>query len=129
MPFPRLSLTSSLPSPSTLSYRRKPPSTGPSAPRGKLPKLPPHGGTLTISLVSTPAPRRSPRSRVLAEIQEKTKLGARQGRKTSDEVEGMMWEVAWKPEVTALGVDRIPREEAVLGEKEVVVVCDTTPNL
>lgn len=33
-----------------------------------------------------------------------------------------MWEVTWKPEVTALGVDRIPREDAVLMEKEVVVV-------
>lgn len=33
-----------------------------------------------------------------------------------------MWEVTWKPEVTALGVDRIPREDSVLMEKEVVVV-------
>ncbi|EIM79913.1 MED14-domain-containing protein [Stereum hirsutum FP-91666 SS1] len=109
----------------TITYWiRKPLPTGPNAPRIKPAKLPPHGGTLTISLVSSPAPRRSPRSRVLAEIQEKTKLKARLGRKPSDEVEGMMWEVTWKPEVTALGVDRIPREDAVLMEKEVVVDAD-----
>lgn len=39
----------------------------------------------------------------------------------------MMWEVTWKPEVTALGVDRIPREDAVLMEKEVVVVREPPP--
>lgn len=39
----------------------------------------------------------------------------------------MMWEVTWKPEVTALGVDRIPREDAVLMEKEVVVVRERLP--
>lgn len=41
----------------------------------------------------------------------------------------MVWEVTWKPEVTALGVDRIPREEAMLEEREVVVVCGFTSHL
>ncbi|KAJ6602180.1 mediator complex subunit MED14-domain-containing protein [Mycena sp. CBHHK59/15] len=72
-------------------------------PRTKLPLL---GGTLTISIVEAKAqaqtrgPVRSPKARVLAELQQKSKLG---GSRPSDEVEGLRFEVRWEPAKGALG--------------------------
>ncbi|KAJ7502829.1 mediator complex subunit MED14-domain-containing protein [Mycena galericulata] len=72
-------------------------------PRTKLPSL---GGTLTISIVEAKAqsqtlgPARSPKARVLAEIQQRSKLGTL---RPSDEVEGLKFEVRWEPAKGALG--------------------------
>ncbi|KAK7057435.1 mediator of RNA polymerase II transcription subunit 14 [Favolaschia claudopus] len=73
-------------------------------PRTKLPLL---GGTLTISIVESTHPSqlresmRSPRARVLAELQHRSKLGIS---KASDEVEGLKFAVRWEPAKGALGV-------------------------
>ncbi|KAN0076709.1 Mediator complex subunit MED14 domain containing protein [Tylopilus felleus] len=71
-------------------------------------KLPPHGGTLTISIVENRAspqvgggPARSPAARMLSELQLKAKLGSA---RPSDEVEGLKFEVKWEPMKGALGV-------------------------
>ncbi|KAA1472975.1 MED14-domain-containing protein [Dentipellis sp. KUC8613] len=100
----------------TVSYwiRKPPPRTNA---RFKLPLL---GGTLSIALVPSPGPRRSPRSRVLAELQERAKLP---GRRPSDTVEGMSWNIEWAPAAGALGV-KIAPEDAVLAPGEVVVDAD-----
>ncbi|KAJ7755751.1 mediator complex subunit MED14-domain-containing protein [Mycena maculata] len=72
-------------------------------PRTKLPLL---GGTLTISIVEAKAqpqtrgPARSPKARVLAELQQRSKLGTF---RPSDEVEGLQFEVRWEPAKGALG--------------------------
>ncbi|KAJ7128933.1 mediator complex subunit MED14-domain-containing protein [Mycena crocata] len=71
-------------------------------PRTKLPLL---GGTLTISIVDklqpqTRGPARSPKARVLAELQRRSKLGTL---RPSDEVEGLKFEVRWEPAKGALG--------------------------
>ncbi|KAH7889201.1 mediator complex subunit MED14-domain-containing protein [Phlebopus sp. FC_14] len=79
-------------------------------------KLPPHGGTLTISIVENRAtqqagggPARSPVARMLAALQQKTKLG---DARPSDEVEGLKFEVRWEPMKGALGV-AIDQEETM----------------
>ncbi|KAJ7497072.1 mediator complex subunit MED14-domain-containing protein [Mycena latifolia] len=72
-------------------------------PRTKLPLL---GGTLTISIVDAKpqsqsrGPARSPKARVLAELQQRSKLGTL---RPSDEVEGLKFEVRWEPAKGALG--------------------------
>ncbi|KAJ7782911.1 mediator complex subunit MED14-domain-containing protein [Mycena metata] len=71
-------------------------------PRAKLPLL---AGTLTISIVEAKqqharGPARSPKARVLAELQHRSKLGAL---RSSDEVEGLKFEVRWEPAKGALG--------------------------
>ncbi|KAJ7287402.1 mediator complex subunit MED14-domain-containing protein [Mycena rebaudengoi] len=72
-------------------------------PRTKLPLL---GGTFTISIVEAKGspqirgPARSPKARVLAELQQKSKLG---NLRPSDEVEGLKFEVRWEPSKGALG--------------------------
>ncbi|KAJ7690643.1 MED14-domain-containing protein [Mycena rosella] len=72
-------------------------------PRTKLPLL---GGTLTISIVEAKplpqarGPARSPKARVLAELQQRSKLGTL---RPSDEVEGLKFEVRWEPAKGALG--------------------------
>ncbi|KAJ7188529.1 mediator complex subunit MED14-domain-containing protein [Mycena filopes] len=72
-------------------------------PRQRLPLL---GGTLTISIIEakqsqTRGPARSPKARVLAELQHRSKLGAL---RASDEVEGLKFQVRWEPAKNALGV-------------------------
>ncbi|KAJ7874735.1 mediator complex subunit MED14-domain-containing protein [Mycena olivaceomarginata] len=67
-------------------------------------------GTLKISIVeakhpSTRGPARSPKARVLAELQHRSKLGAL---RASDEVEGLKFEVRWEPAKGALGVPISP---------------------
>ncbi|THH13385.1 hypothetical protein EW146_g6822 [Bondarzewia mesenterica] len=80
------------------------------------------GGSLTISLVSSPSPRRSPKSRVLAELQEKSKLSGT-AKWPSDEVEGVQWHVKWKPAPGALGVNVMP-EDVFLPDGEVTIDAD-----
>ncbi|KAH9485239.1 Mediator of RNA polymerase II transcription subunit 14 [Psilocybe cubensis] len=71
-------------------------------------KIPPLGGTLTISIIEThappqtgPGPARTSRQRVAARLQQKAKLGRA---KPSDEVEGLKFSVVWEPTKGALGV-------------------------
>ncbi|KAJ6558514.1 mediator complex subunit MED14-domain-containing protein [Mycena vulgaris] len=77
-------------------------------PRTKLPLL---GGTLTISIVEAKSqpqargPARSPKARVLAELQQRSKLGTL---RPSDEVEGLKFEVRWEPAKGALGAVIFP---------------------
>ncbi|KAG6333415.1 hypothetical protein ID866_5677 [Astraeus odoratus] len=70
--------------------------------------LPPHGGTLTISIVESRAtqqagggPARTPVARMLAELQRKARLG---DARPSDEVEGLKFDVRWEPMEGTLGV-------------------------
>ena len=85
--------------------------------RTKVPLL---GGTVSIALMSTPGPRRSPTARVLAELQEKSKMSS-SSKRPSDPVEGMQWHVKWQPEPGALGV-KILSDDGLLADGEVVVV-------
>ncbi|TFK44507.1 mediator complex subunit MED14-domain-containing protein [Crucibulum laeve] len=90
----------------TASYWIRPPVLQPqNRQRFKIPLL---GGTLTISIVESPAPpqagpgpARSARARAMSRIQQKSKLG---GGRPSDEVEGLKSSVRWQPEPNALGV-------------------------
>ncbi|KAG7090906.1 hypothetical protein E1B28_009983 [Marasmius oreades] len=86
----------------TVSYWiRKPLPQG--LPRQQV-KLPSLGGTVTISIVESTNPfatgRRSSRVLILAELQQKAKLG---GMKLSDTVENLKIEVRWEPAPNALG--------------------------
>ncbi|KAF8972893.1 mediator complex subunit MED14-domain-containing protein [Flammula alnicola] len=98
-----------------VSYWIRPPLPQlPGRPRLKLPLL---GGTLTISIVenkvpsqTTPGPARTSRQRVVARLQQKSKLG---DAKPSDEVEGLRFTVNWEPAKGALGI-LIPAEESSL---------------
>jgi mediator of RNA polymerase II transcription subunit 14 len=110
-----------------ISYSRQTPPAVPGRPappphRSKLPAL---GGTLTISIITAHAPpqtgsgpARSPKARVLAELQQRSKIG---NAKISDEVEGLKFQVKWEPAKGALGVV-IPVEEAMLASAELFVV-------
>lgn len=105
---------------------RKPP---PSNQRVNIPRL---GGTLTISIVksetsSSPVskahpPHRSAKAQVLAELQERSKLGER--KRPSDTVEHLRFEVKWEPQRVALGMS-IPFEAVTLPEGELRVVSET----
>jgi mediator of RNA polymerase II transcription subunit 14 len=64
-------------------------------------QLPLLGGTLRIELRATPDPVSKPHARVLTELQDRSKLG---GRRPSDAVESMKWEVVWEPAPLALGI-------------------------
>ncbi|KAH9945691.1 MED14-domain-containing protein [Amylocystis lapponica] len=107
----------------TLSYwiRRPPPSVpGRPAPHHKV-KIPPLGGTLTVSIVRIQPTNsklgRSPKDRVLAALQEKAKLDSK---RPSDEVEQLRLDVKWEPEKGALGINvsaediRLPAAELVI---------------
>lgn len=112
-----------------LPPRRPTPPTVPGrAPPPHRLKLPPHGGTLTISIVENRAspkvgggPARTPVARMLSELQLKAKLGSA---RPSDEVEGLKFEVKWEPMKGTLGAV-IDQDEsmAILGEL-LVVSCD-----
>ncbi|KAJ3571005.1 hypothetical protein NP233_g4045 [Leucocoprinus birnbaumii] len=102
----------------TVSYWLRPPGP-PIPPQQRGFQVPPLGGKVTVSVVETrgppqagPGPERSPKSRMLAKLQRKTKLG---NSKPSDEVEGLRFEVKWEPERGALGVI-LPPDELVLPE-------------
>jgi mediator of RNA polymerase II transcription subunit 14 len=108
-------------------YSRQTPPVIPGRPpppphRSKLPAL---GGTLTISIVTAHAPpragggpARSPKARVLVELQQRSKIG---GAKPSDEVEGLKFQVKWEPAKRALGTI-IPQEESTVASAELFVV-------
>lgn len=97
-------------------------------------RLPPHGGTLTLSIVeakdsSKPGsrplggliggPARSANGRVLAEIQEKSKL--QPGHRPSDDVESLKLEVKWEPSPGALGVTLTAEESKLSAELATIV--------
>src|ERR1700722_12631016 len=105
---------------------RQPPKSvsGRPAPRVKNP-IPSEGGTLIVSIEEThsPAqagggPARSPKARMLAELQRKTKLGALE---PSNEVEGLKLVVRWQPTRCALGIV-LPPSELVLPDSELSIV-------
>ncbi|KAF8256603.1 mediator complex subunit MED14-domain-containing protein [Lactarius quietus] len=56
---------------------------------------------LSIELRTTSDPIRGPRTRVLAELQDRAKLN---GRRPSDTIEGTRWSVVWEPAPQALGI-------------------------
>jgi len=97
-------------------------------------KLPPQGGTLTVSIVeakdsSKPGsrplggliggPARCANARVLAEVQEKSKL--QHGHCPSDDVESLKLEVRWEPSPGALGVTLTTEESKLPVELATVV--------
>jgi mediator of RNA polymerase II transcription subunit 14 len=84
-------------------------------------KLPPHGGTLTISIVEKVDKKaaRSPIARMLAELQRKSKLG---DMCPSDNVESLQFDTKWEPMKSVLAAN-IDAEEAMAAVKELVVVC------
>ncbi|TCD64872.1 mediator complex subunit [Steccherinum ochraceum] len=119
-----------------LSYWiRKPPPRIPGKPppqqqsRNKIPLL---GGTLSISIVPAQPPPtsihphrstahppiRSPRSDILAQLQERAKLGEKT--RPSDVVENMCLEVKWEPQQGALGVT-IPEAAAHISPNELKI--------
>lgn len=97
-------------------------------------KLPPQGGTLTVSIVkakdsSKPGsrplggliggPARCANARVLAEMQEKSKL--QPGHRPSDDVESLKLEVKWEPSPGALGVALTAGESKLPDELATIV--------
>lgn len=62
-------------------------------------------------------PTRSSKARVLASLQQKSKLG---NARPSDQVEGLKFEVQWQPMKGALGVVIAP-EDAVMSEGELSI--------
>ncbi|KAI9567227.1 mediator complex subunit MED14-domain-containing protein [Boletus coccyginus] len=110
----------------SVSYWVRPTSTaapGRAQPPGRN-KLPPQGGTLTISIVENRAnpkvgggPTRSPAARMLSELQVKAKLGSA---RPSDEVEGLKFEVKWEPTKGTLGVG-IDQDESMIIIGELLV--------
>lgn len=97
-------------------------------------KLPPQGGSLTVSIVeakdsSRPGsrplggliggPARCANARVLAEVQEKSKLQS--GHRPSDDVESLMLEVKWEPSPGALGVTLNAEESKLPAELATIV--------
>ncbi|KAH9894934.1 MED14-domain-containing protein [Cubamyces lactineus] len=77
--------------------------------RNRIPRL---GGKLSISIVQVKEKTgrgslRSPKARVLAELQERSKL---ERSRPSDEVEHMRFHVQWEPEKGALGVTIGPED-------------------
>ncbi|KAI0045303.1 MED14-domain-containing protein [Auriscalpium vulgare] len=95
---------------------RQPPINPPAASRFRLPLA---GGTLSIALLTSTQPQRSPKSRVLAELQERSKI-ASADQKPSDTVEGAQWKVQWEPVSGALGV-KIRPDDAVLHNHELTI--------
>ncbi|PCH43924.1 MED14-domain-containing protein [Wolfiporia cocos MD-104 SS10] len=111
----------------TISYWiRKPPPTQQGRPqpaqRAKIPLL---GGKIIVSIAraqTTPNNKsnRSPKARMLAELQEKAKLDT--GR-PSDEVEPFKFDVKWEPEKGALGVI-IPEEDSRMSPSTLAIESD-----
>ncbi|OSD01314.1 MED14-domain-containing protein [Trametes coccinea BRFM310] len=101
----------------------KPPSIRPGQPapsqaqaRNRIPQL---GGKLSISIVQVKEKTgrkamRSPKARVLAELQERSKLDHS---RPSDEVEHLRFEVEWEPEKGALGVTMGPEDVQIPPEE------------
>ena len=84
--------------------------------RNRIPRL---GGKLSISIVQVKEKTgrgslRSPKARVLAELQERSKL---ERSRPSDEVEHMRFHVQWEPEKGALGVTIGPEDMQIPPEQ------------
>lgn len=60
---------------------------------------------------------------ILAELQERAKLG---GKRPSDAVEGLQFDVRWEPQSMALGIP-IPPVATSVEEGELVIVRDPNP--
>ncbi|KAJ8076986.1 mediator complex subunit [Marasmius tenuissimus] len=107
----------------TVSYwiRKPPPAQGLARQQGRPPTL---GGTVTISIiepaVSTALGKRSSRALVLAELQQKSKLGIM---KPSDTVESLSIAVEWEPAPNALGAS-VSAQDCNLPEGTLVVNSD-----
>lgn len=74
----------------------------------------------------------SPKDRILAELQERIKMGGRVQPqdvgikpRSSDSVESMKMSVKWEPQSNALGI-QIPPEEATLPAEELAIVSNTS---
>ena len=106
---------------SSYSYppRRPPQPAAPGAAPNRI-KLPPHGGTLTISIVEKPITKtaRSPIARTISELQRSSKLG---DMRPSDEVDSLQFDVKWEPMKGVLATD-IDAEEAKAAVEQLVVV-------
>ncbi|KAH9924917.1 MED14-domain-containing protein [Fomitopsis serialis] len=108
----------------TITYWTRLPPKDPT-PSQRRANIPLFGGKVTISIArahTTPINKanRSPKARILAELQEKAKLGA--GR-PSDEVEPHELQVKWEPEQGALGT-MIPPQEFHLDKSELSIDSD-----
>ncbi|KAK1225258.1 mediator complex subunit [Marasmius sp. AFHP31] len=107
----------------TVSYwiRKPPPPQGPARQQGRPSTL---GGTVTISIIepaaSTALGKRSSRALVLAELQQKSKLGTM---KPSDTVESLSIAVEWEPAPNALGAS-VSAQDCNLPEGTLVVNSD-----
>ncbi|KAJ7072524.1 mediator complex subunit MED14-domain-containing protein [Mycena amicta] len=93
----------------TASYwiRPTPPTNAPTRPRTKIPPI---GGTLTVSIVEAKHPQsrgpvRPPKAHVLSELQQRAKIGHL---RPSDEVESLKFQVLWEPAIGALGANISP---------------------
>lgn len=105
-----------------VSYWMRPPQSGVPVLAPNRLKLPPHGGTLTISIVEKVDKKaaRSPIARMLAELQRKSKLG---DMCPSDNVESLQFDTKWEPMKSVLAAN-IDAEEAMAAVKELVVESD-----
>lgn len=84
-------------------------------------KIPPQGGTLIVSIVEAKTTTtRKPKQRVLAQLQERSKLG---DAKPSDEVESLKIVVQWTPSKEVFGVTCLPAD-IVLSEDALNVDAD-----
>lgn len=88
-------------------------------------KIPPLGGTLTVSIARVRAipkvgggPARSAKDRILAELQQRAKLNTA---RPSDEVETLRFEAKWEPVKNALGVP-VALEDLAFTDGELGVV-------
>ncbi len=109
---------------------RKPPSTQRRRAGQSQKPLPPLGGKIVISIVHVKEQTgrkamRSPRARVLAELQARSKL---ETSRPSDEVEHMRFDVRWEPEQGALGVTPAP-EDMFISPGELQIVRNRLPEL
>lgn len=105
-----------------VSYWMRPPQPGVPVLAPNRLKLPSHGGTLTISIVEKVDKKsvRSPIARMLAELQQKSKLG---DMRPSDDVENLQFDAKWEPMKGVLAAN-IDAEETITAVKELVVESD-----
>lgn len=87
---------------------------------------------MTISIVQSKGPpqagggpTRTPKQRVLAELEHRLKLGAK---RPSDEVEGLQFEVKWEPTPYVLAM-MIPPELLAMAPEELTIVSVVSSHL
>ncbi|KAF4567770.1 mediator complex subunit [Pleurotus pulmonarius] len=108
------------------TYWVRPPRTAPT--RAQARPIPLQGGTLTISIVQAKGPpqagsgpTRTPKQRVLAELEHRLKLGVN---RPSDEVEGLKFEVKWEQTPYVLAMI-IPPELLAMAPEELTIHADS----